>query len=210
MYFHIIGCPDEWSERMHSFAGNSSFCQAHEFEVLTPTSTYCQFLSFVCFICQSFIPSKILSSNIISCNVYYTNRIFKSWEFYHSCPSAGNNQSVHIDSFAARHMRSHPSAGHTTVYVFMTVIFSSILCSPSHSLTCPWRAASSSTWKETSWSASTSSSGPWSSLNDPHCSPLRSTGLMLGIRYRTLNWLQMRIKEPVKLLPVIFLYFSSV
>ena len=40
---HIIGCPAEHCERMCRFAENSSFCQAHAFEVLTPTSTYRQF-----------------------------------------------------------------------------------------------------------------------------------------------------------------------
>ena len=55
---HIVGCLAEWRKCMHHFARNSSFCQAHAFEVLTPTSTYCQF-----FICKKFIPSKTLSSN---------------------------------------------------------------------------------------------------------------------------------------------------
>ena len=34
----VIGCPAERRECMHRFARNSSFCQAHAFEVLTPIS----------------------------------------------------------------------------------------------------------------------------------------------------------------------------
>ena len=50
-------------------------------------------LSVVCFICRNFIPSRILSSNIISCNfIYNDNGIFKSWEFYHSCPLPGTSK----------------------------------------------------------------------------------------------------------------------
>ena len=76
-------------------------------------------LSFVivCFIviCQNCTPSKILSSNIISCNfIYNANGIFKSWEFYHSRPSAGNKKSVHIISFLdGRTWRT--CAGHTMI-----------------------------------------------------------------------------------------------
>ena len=72
--------------------------------------------SFVCFICRNFIPSKILSSNIISYNVIHNaNGIFKSWEFYRLCPFARNKQSVHIVSFLAGHARSRRSARHTTI-----------------------------------------------------------------------------------------------
>ena len=45
--------------------------------------------SFVCVtcICQNCIPSKIFSSNILSCDfIYNSNRIFKSWEFYALLP----------------------------------------------------------------------------------------------------------------------------
>ena len=82
---------------VHHFVGNSSFCQAHVFKVLTPTSNYHKFLICMLFyfyvICKNFIPSKILSSNIIS---YNANGIFKLWELYHSHLFAGNKQSSHI------------------------------------------------------------------------------------------------------------------
>ena len=43
----IDRCPAERRERTHHFAGNSSFCQAHAFEVLSlATSTYQQ--SIIC------------------------------------------------------------------------------------------------------------------------------------------------------------------
>ena len=52
----------------HCFAGNSSFCHAHAFKsghLLQPIAN----LSFVVwFICWNFIPSQILSSNIITWN----------------------------------------------------------------------------------------------------------------------------------------------
>ena len=90
----------------------------------------------------------------------------------------------------------------------MTVIFSSILCSPSHSPTFLWKAAPSSTWKETSWSATTSSSGPWSSPNDPRCPPPWSTKIKAWNMIQKTELIA-NAKGPVKLLPVIFLYFSS-
>ena len=43
-YIHVVGCPTERAQRIHCFAGNSSFCQAHAFEVLKPTSTYRKFI----------------------------------------------------------------------------------------------------------------------------------------------------------------------
>ena len=46
-------------------------------------------LSFVCFNWWNFIPSKILSSNIISCKFNYNaNGIFIFWEFCRSCLSS--------------------------------------------------------------------------------------------------------------------------
>ena len=64
---------------MRRFAGNTSFCQAHACEVLAPTSTYLSpIYNCVCFICRNFIPSKILSLNIISRNsIYNANGIFE-------------------------------------------------------------------------------------------------------------------------------------
>ena len=68
------------------------------------------------YVCQNFIPSKILSSNIISCNlIYNANGIFKLWEFYCSCPSARNKQSVHIASIPPGRTHSRLSAGRTTI-----------------------------------------------------------------------------------------------
>ena len=51
--------------------------------------------------CQNFIPSKILSSNIISCNlIYNASKMF----FITDNPSAGNKQNAHIVNFSAGHM----------------------------------------------------------------------------------------------------------
>ena len=76
-------------------------------------------LSFVCFICRNFNPSKILSSNISSCNfIYNANGVYKLWEFYCSLPFAGNKPSMHNVSFffPARCARSCRSAGHTVIW----------------------------------------------------------------------------------------------
>ena len=94
-YINIVGCPAERHERLHSFAGNSSFCQAHAFEVLTPTSTYRQ-----CIICMfylsKFIPSKILSSNVIFCNfVYNANGFLNHGSLNHSVTSFCREQVQH-------------------------------------------------------------------------------------------------------------------
>ena len=85
-------------------------------------------LSFVCFICQNFIPSKILSSNFISCNLIYNpNGIFKSWEFYRSCPSAGNKQRVHIVSFPAGRTHSHLRDASWTFKNFLNFIINALI-----------------------------------------------------------------------------------
>ena len=47
----------------------------------------------------------------------------------HACPSDGNKQSIHFVSFSAGHMRSRPSAGHTTIYI--THLYPNILCTHS-------------------------------------------------------------------------------
>ena len=67
---------------MRRIAGNASFCQVHAFEVLAPPQLIAKFHIIVCYICWNFIPSKILSSNIISCHfIYNANGIFKLLEF---------------------------------------------------------------------------------------------------------------------------------
>ena len=75
----IVVCPAEGRELTRHSAGNSSFCQTHTLKVLTPTSTYRQFI-----ICMSYLlkfhTKQDLSSNIISCKfIYNANRIFKLW-----------------------------------------------------------------------------------------------------------------------------------
>ena len=127
---HIVRCPAKRRERTYRFAGHSSFCQVHAFEVLTPTSTYREFqfiiqCMFYLLKLTTRIPSKILSSNTISCTFYLFTILLNmsylftmlmgSWEFYHSCPSAGNKQSVHIVSVPAGRTCLCPSAGHTTI-----------------------------------------------------------------------------------------------
>ena len=72
--------PEEHRERMRRFAWNSSFCQAHAFEVLTPTctSTYRHIIICMFYSSKFHMIKQDLSSNIISCNFIY-NGIFKSW-----------------------------------------------------------------------------------------------------------------------------------
>ena len=90
-----IVCPAEQHERTGPFAGNSS---ARRMSLKSS---------------HQHIPSKILSSNIISYNfIYNVNGIFESLDFNCSRPSAGTKQSVHIVSFPARHTHARPSAGH--------------------------------------------------------------------------------------------------
>ena len=63
--------------------------------VLPGTHHFARRMRFDVFIGQNFIPSKILSSHITSCNfIYNANGIFKSWEFNCSRPSAGNKHSI--------------------------------------------------------------------------------------------------------------------
>ena len=71
-----IGCPAEWYTHKRRFAGNSSFRQAHAFEVLSPIWTY----PIVRFICRNFVPNKM--SSTISCDfIYNASGILKSWSF---------------------------------------------------------------------------------------------------------------------------------
>ena len=87
-------------------------------KLLTPTSTYRQFNNRLHFLIgRNFIPSKILSSNNISCNfIFNANWIFKSLTFYRSHPSAGNKQSIHIVSFPAGCMRSRPAGSWLCIF----------------------------------------------------------------------------------------------
>ena len=96
---NIVAYLVERREFTHHFVENSSFCQAHAFEVFSPIQPFANLL-FVCFICRNFIPSKNLSSDITFCNfIDNANGIFQLWEFYHSCPFARNKQSIHSVSF---------------------------------------------------------------------------------------------------------------
>ena len=84
----------------------SSFCQAHVFEVLTPTSTYHQFIIYILYLSK--FQSKqdfVFKYHILHFCLYNANGIFKSWLFYCSRPFAGNKQSVHIISFPVGHTR---------------------------------------------------------------------------------------------------------
>ena len=113
----FVGCPEERREvvnAMHHSVGNSPFCQAHALKSGHLLQLIANLL-FVCFICRNFIPSQIMSLNIISWNfIYNTQGIFKSWQFYCSHPFGGNKQSVHIVSFPAGRVRSRRSSGHLT------------------------------------------------------------------------------------------------
>ena len=94
---NIIMCPAEGHDLMRRSAGNASFCEI--WHLVQPITDW----SFVCLVCWNFIPSKVLSLNIISCNsIYNANRSFKLWEFYRSRSSAGNKQIMHIVSFSAQ------------------------------------------------------------------------------------------------------------
>ena len=84
-WWYFLGYLAEQCECRHHFAGNSSFSQAHAFQILTPIAN----LALLYFMYQNFIPSKILYSNIISCSfIYNANGIFKLWAFYRSRPFA--------------------------------------------------------------------------------------------------------------------------
>ena len=113
---HIIVCLAKGRKRTHCFDRNSSFCQVHVFEVLIPTSSYRQFIICTCFICQNFIPSKILSVNI-SCNFIY-NGIFIFWQFYGSRPfwSLGTSKAFTLSLFPLDVCIHSPSTGHTAIY----------------------------------------------------------------------------------------------
>ena len=86
---HIVGCPEEERERTHCFA-------VHAFEVLTPNSIFHQFI-----ICMFYLSKFHTKQDFCLHFIYTGNGIFKLWEFYHPCPSAGNKQSAHIVSFPA-------------------------------------------------------------------------------------------------------------
>ena len=118
MSHDFFGFLTERCECTLRFAWESLFCQVHAFEVCM--YTYFNLLPINhlnVFVCRNFIPSKILSSNIISCNIIYSAiRILKSWGFYLSRPSAGNKQNVHIVSFSCQACtHSRPSARHTII-----------------------------------------------------------------------------------------------
>ena len=103
---HIIGCPTEWCECTRRFVGNSSFCQAQAFEVLTPTSAFLQFIICTFYLSQISYQDSFCLQIFISCHfIYNANWIFKLWERYHSRPSPRNKQIVHIVSLPAR--RTH-------------------------------------------------------------------------------------------------------
>ena len=60
-------------------AGNASFCQMHSLKILTPTSTYRQFIHLYVLFVEISYQARFCLSNIISCNfIYSANRIFKS------------------------------------------------------------------------------------------------------------------------------------
>ena len=81
----IVWCSVERCEHTHRSVGNLSFCQMHAFEVSTPTATYpnlSSLSSFYQFSLSNVIPSKNLSSNIISCHfIYSANGFFNCWSF---------------------------------------------------------------------------------------------------------------------------------
>ena len=104
-------------------------------KVVTPASTYRKF--FICMfsgVLVDFlysIPSKILSSGIISWNfIYNANRIFNCGSFIIHALLPGTSKAFTQVIFFAR---SHPSAGHT-IYIYCFVIHVLFLLSAEHSL----------------------------------------------------------------------------
>ena len=99
--------------------GTHRYARCMHFEVLTPTSTYRQFIICIFYLSKFHTNElKILPSDIISFNfIYSANGIFKWWEFYLSCPSAGNKQTVHVVSFACRaHTLTSFCRAHNNIY----------------------------------------------------------------------------------------------
>ena len=91
------------------FARNSSFCQAHAFEVLTIYHLYV--------LLSKFHTKQDFVFKYVSCNfIYNSNGIFKLWEFDLSHPFAGNKQSAYIVNFPAERTRWQHSAGPTMIY----------------------------------------------------------------------------------------------
>ena len=110
LIYFIVGCLAERRERTRLLGTHRSArcmhlksCHLHQ-----PIAN----ISFACFICQNFIPSKMFS-NIISCNViYYASGLLKLWESYRSRPSAGNKKSIRIVNFPAGRTRSRCTAAY--------------------------------------------------------------------------------------------------
>ena len=67
---YIVGCLAQQHELKRRFGGNSSFCQAHAFKVLTPISTYCQFIICMYYLSKSHTKQDILQS-------YYTCQLLR-------------------------------------------------------------------------------------------------------------------------------------
>ena len=83
--YNIVGCLAEWCECTHRFAGNSSFCQAHAFEVLTPTSTYRQLIICIFYLSKDFV-IKIIYPAILFTTLMGFFWILKSFIFHAFLP----------------------------------------------------------------------------------------------------------------------------
>ena len=95
-------------------AGNSSFCQVHAFKFGHLLQLIANW-SFVRFICQNFIASQNMSSNIISWNfIYNAKGILKLWECYCSRPFAGNKRARSHSVFLPGARVHRRSSGHLT------------------------------------------------------------------------------------------------
>ena len=134
LHLHIVWCLEERCERTCGFAGNSLIWSTCIWSLDTYFNQSPIYHLYV-FIFRNFIPSKILSSNVISHNfIFNAKAIFRSWEFYRSHPFAGNRQSVHIVNFPAGHTCSYRSSGHMMIYLvfplFASLQFACCLYTP--------------------------------------------------------------------------------
>ena len=86
----------------------------------TLTSTYRQFI--ICLLLCLFVKISYHPDFVFKYHILQLYNMLMGFlnhgRFYHSCPFAGNKQSVHIVSFPAGRTSSHHSAGHTMIQLF--------------------------------------------------------------------------------------------
>ena len=108
-------------ERMHRFAWNSFVLAG---ACIWSPDTYINLLP-IYHLCALFVRISCRASRQISYPAiffYNANGIFNLWEFYCSCPCAGNEQSIYLVSFSPGCTHTHPSAGHMIKWSWSNLI----------------------------------------------------------------------------------------